>query len=94
MKITTEDIERLARLARIEVKEEEKSAFQNDLNSIFTYISEIQEVALDQEVVVYSQANVFRDDVVTNLKNQYTQDILEQAPERKGDYLQVDQVII
>ena len=93
MEITTQDIEKLARLARIEVKDDEKLTFKNDLNSIFKYISEIQEVALDQEVIVHTHVNVFREDVVTNESGQYTNDILEQAPNRKDNYFKVEKVL-
>lgn len=93
MEITTQDIERLARLARIEVKDEEKLTFKDDLNKIFKYISEIQEVTLGQEVIVHSHVNIFRDDVVTNEKEQYTNDILEQAPSRKDNYFKVEKVL-
>lgn len=93
MEITTQDIEKLARLARIEVKDDEKLTFKNDLNNIFKYISEIQEVSLDQEATVHTHVNIFRADVVTNEGGQYTNDILGQAPNRKDNYFKVEKVL-
>jgi aspartyl-tRNA(Asn)/glutamyl-tRNA(Gln) amidotransferase subunit C len=93
MEITTQDIEHLARLARIEVTEDEKKSFQKDLNAIVGYVSEIQKVSDEMSAVEYTHKNIFRDDVVTNSAAEYTEAVLKNAPGRKDNYLKVDQVL-
>lgn len=94
MDIQIKDIEKLAKLARIEITDQEKEDFRKDLGSIFGYISEINEVNLDQAPNNSNDhANVFRDDVVTNSAGQYTESILGNAPVTKDALIQVNQVL-
>ncbi len=72
MSLTTQDIQRIARLSRIAVTENEALDLQTKLNGIFSLIEEMQAVdTKDIEPMAHSQ-NVslrLRDDVVTE-KNQ------------------------
>ncbi|MEN9852333.1 MAG: Aspartyl/glutamyl-tRNA(Asn/Gln) amidotransferase, subunit [Candidatus Parcubacteria bacterium] len=93
MSLTIQDIERLAELARIEVSDAEKESFLGDLNSIVGYISEIQSVAGDSLKPAHTHINVTRPDEITVRSSEYTEQVLQNAPARRADYVQVDQVI-
>jgi aspartyl-tRNA(Asn)/glutamyl-tRNA(Gln) amidotransferase subunit C len=68
MSLNTDDIHRIARLARIAVTDGEATALQNQLNGIFSLIEDMQAVNTQGvEPMAHSQ-NVtlrLRDDVVT-----------------------------
>lgn len=93
MSLTIQDIERLAELARIEITDAEKESFLGDLNSIVGYISEIQSVSNDALDVSHAHTNITRPDEVTVHPGEYTESVLQNAPARRADYVQVDQVI-
>ena len=90
------DIEHLASLARIRLSEAELNNFESELSSIMTYVSTVSEIVADDSTdqpAVGSVANVFRKDAVTNQPNQFSDDILQEMPERDGRYLQVKKIL-
>ena len=93
MSITTQDIERLAGLARIEVTEEEKTRFAADFESILGYISEINSVSISAEAPLYVTKNITRVDTLLNEPESFTEAILENAPIRNGQFVEVQQVL-
>ena len=65
MKISKEEVEHVAKLARLEFTEAEKEAFSKQLSAILTYVEQLR--TLDTEGVeptatVLEQTNVFRED--------------------------------
>lgn len=89
--LTIDDINNLARLARIELSDEEKLKLQKDMESILGYVGQITSVQLDTSTggADMSLINVMRDDVVTTETGEYTEAILANAPKREGDYFSV-----
>ncbi len=89
--LTIDDINNLARLARIELSEEEKVKLQKDMESILGYVGQITSVKLDTtfEAKDMSLINVMREDAVTTETGEYTQAVLANAPKREGDYFSV-----
>lgn len=92
--LTIDDINNLARLARIELSEEEKIKLQKDMESILGYVSQLSSVDTlssgegkggAENVLV----NVMREDAVTNETGEYKDAILANAPKREGDYFSV-----
>ncbi|WP_447973211.1 Asp-tRNA(Asn)/Glu-tRNA(Gln) amidotransferase subunit GatC [Nitrospira sp. Kam-Ns4a] len=65
MEISQDEVERVAKLARLEITEAEKETFSRQLSSILTYVETLK--AIDTEGVeptatVLGQVNVFRED--------------------------------
>ncbi len=89
--LNLDDINNLARLARIELSEEEKVKLQKDMESILGYVGQITSVKLDTtaEAKKMSLINVMREDIVTTVTGEYTEAILANAPKREGDYFSV-----
>ncbi len=91
-----EDIENLALLARLRLTEVEIVEYEKDLSSIVEYVSKISEITSDEKVVepqLGKRFNVFRDDVVTNESNQYSEDIIAEMPETEGRFLLVPKIL-
>ncbi len=90
MKIDKKEVEKLAHLARLEFKEEEKKQMVADMNKILGFVEKINELDLEKvEPLVYvsSEENVFRRDVV---KQEITKEgALKNAPDKDTDYFKV-----
>ncbi|MHB9154425.1 MAG: Asp-tRNA(Asn)/Glu-tRNA(Gln) amidotransferase subunit GatC [Endomicrobiales bacterium] len=96
MKITRKDVEYVARLARLELSEEEKDRFTGQLGSILEYIGQLNR--LDTRDVpptshVLALKNAWRDDRVKACPDDVRRAILENAPEREDDFFKVKKVI-
>lgn len=89
------DILHLANLARIKVTEEEAESLLGDIQSVLSYVSEVDTITADVGITkkVGARYNVFREDVVTNEGDTYTEKILKEAPTTKGRHLQVKKIL-
>ena len=92
--MNTKDIEKLADLARINVSPEERLGFLEDMKSILSYVSEIQEVDVGEaKPLIGELKNVFREDSSPHLSGAYTEDILEEMPKKEKGYLKVKKIL-
>lgn len=83
------EVEKLAKLARIAITDEEKAQFGKEIESILGYVSEIQEVAKNGEQTI-SIKNVMREDVAVNTD---PKNLLESAPHTEGDFVAVKKIL-
>ncbi|HYR01834.1 MAG TPA: Asp-tRNA(Asn)/Glu-tRNA(Gln) amidotransferase subunit GatC [Syntrophobacteria bacterium] len=94
MKITPEEVEHVARLARLEVSPDEKEEFTRQMNRILQYVEKLNE--LDTTGVASTShaidlENAFRDDAVeASLPRDSS---LENAPESSGAEFVVPRII-
>jgi len=86
------DVENLANLARIEFTDTEKKNLLGDMESILGYVKMIEEVKVGDADMKHSQKNVWREDVADSDKYDEKK-IVEQFPEREGDYLKVKKIL-
>lgn len=93
--ITTKDVQKLSDLARIRLSDDEKNKLAHEVGSILDYVGEIKNASLDlgAEGRVGAVKNILRDDVVQNKAGEFSQDLLNQAPKREGDYVSVKKII-
>lgn len=96
MKITKQDVEYVARLARLELNEQEKERYTRQLESILEYIEQLNK--LDTENVastshVLSLKNVWREDKVVKTSDEQREKILNNSPESENDFFKVKKVI-
>jgi aspartyl-tRNA(Asn)/glutamyl-tRNA(Gln) amidotransferase subunit C len=92
--ITSQDVEYLSKLARIELKEEEKKKFEKELLKILEYIEKLNEVNTENVLPTYHVLpvkNVFRDDIVEEFS--FKEKIIENAPDREKDLFKVPRII-
>jgi aspartyl-tRNA(Asn)/glutamyl-tRNA(Gln) amidotransferase subunit C len=94
--MTKEEVQHLAKLARIELSEAEIETFTTEMSAILEYVSEVKDIvaAGDQkEPVVGLRHNIFRKDEVLNEPDQYTKDILAEMPKTEGRFMVVKKIL-
>jgi aspartyl-tRNA(Asn)/glutamyl-tRNA(Gln) amidotransferase subunit C len=92
--ITREDVEHVAELARLELTAAEKERFIAQLNSILTYIDELNELnTVDVEPTshVIPMSNVLRNDEVRPSLDRAK--VLHNAPEESHFFFKVPRII-
>lgn len=89
------DIMHLANLARIRISDEEATSLSKDVESVLSYVSTINDITADASLTkkVGARYNVFRDDVVKNEADAYTEALLREAPKTEGRYLKVKKIL-
>lgn len=94
MAISKEEVEHVARLARIELSDREKEHFSEQLSRILDYISQLEKVNTDNVKPLAQPIllkNVFREDKVVESGKE--KDLLSIAPEREENFYKVKKVI-
>jgi aspartyl-tRNA(Asn)/glutamyl-tRNA(Gln) amidotransferase subunit C len=94
MSLTTDDVKKIAKLARIKLNEEEVQKHQGELNKIFSWIQQLQEVNTDDVEPMFSvdDRNLkTREDVVT--ETSFKDEVLKNAPNAKYGYYVVPKVV-
>ena len=94
MRISQEEVEHVGKLARLQLTEEEKNAFSDQLSKILTYMEELNTVdaqGVDQMVTVVNQSNVLRADEVRPSISQKT--ALGNAPAAIEGFFSVPKII-
>lgn len=92
--LSTEEVKKVALLARIELSDAEVEKFQKDLSSVLDYVEDLKQVDTDGLDIVSSVTgleNVERDDKAVLVN--YQEDIIENAPERKDNYYKVKSIL-
>jgi aspartyl-tRNA(Asn)/glutamyl-tRNA(Gln) amidotransferase subunit C len=93
--LSRSDIQHLARLARLELTEEEYERFAEQLTSVVHYVEQLSAVDTSGEearVGVTGMKNVMRADEVA-LADLDRESVLNEAPRRDGDFLEVRAVL-
>ena len=93
--ITVKELEHLATLARIELTEDDKKTLVKEFDSILGYVDQLKkvDVKLNAEGRVGAVKNVMRQDVVVNTTPEDREALLNEAPDREGDFIAVKKII-
>ena len=94
MSIDADTIRRIARLARIAVREDEISHLQGEVNAVLAFVEQLNEVnveGIEPMTSVTPMAMKKRDDVVTD--GNIVDDILANAPATEQHFFLVPKVI-
>ena len=93
-KITTDDVLKVAQLARLKLPEGEVQAYTSQLEKILGYFQQLEEVDTTN-VLPTTRAvevvNVVRDDDMTTTN--VREELLDQAPQREGDFFRVPKIL-
>lgn len=88
------DVEHLAHLARINLPEDEKASFLNDMKSILGYIDQISSVDTSGvDLTLPEHRNIIRDDVALNETGSQTDALIAEAPESQDGFVKVKQIL-
>ena len=93
-RISREEVQHIAKLARLSINTAESDVYQKDLNTILLYVDELQELDTDDVQPmshVLKAKNVWRDDNSGKINN--TRVLLSNAPVTKKDYFKVPKIL-
>jgi len=93
--ITVKELEHLAQLARIELTEADKKSLAKEFDSILGYVDQLKkvEVSMDAEGRVGAVKNAMRPDLVEDTTSEDREALLNEAPDREGDFIAVKKMI-
>ncbi len=94
MKITKEEVEKVAKLARLEITESEKAPFSEQLSSILSYVEQLKDLdtkGTEPTATVVDRTNVFRDDAVR--PSLPAEQALANAPEQQDNFFVVPRIL-
>jgi aspartyl-tRNA(Asn)/glutamyl-tRNA(Gln) amidotransferase subunit C len=94
MKLTEKDVRHIAKLAAIEVSDQEVEELQGELSDILEYVNKLSE--LDTSSVtpmshIHGVVNAFRDDVVKDSLS--VEEVQKNAPDFIGDGFKVPRIL-
>ncbi len=88
------EIENLAKLCRIELSDKEKKELLNEMDSILSFVAQIQKVKTeDLKPTVGDLRNVMREDDDSHKSGEYTDIILAEAPKTERGYFKVKKIL-
>ncbi len=94
VEITKQEVEKVAKLARLELTESEKAAFTKQLSQILTHVETLKQydtTGVEPTATVLGQANVFRpDELRTSLP---VERAVANAPESADGFFVVPKII-
>jgi aspartyl-tRNA(Asn)/glutamyl-tRNA(Gln) amidotransferase subunit C len=94
MSISIDEVNRIAKLARLTFTDNEKQKLQHELSSILDYVGQLatlQSKVNPQIVDDPDSINLMRDDVAEVREN--PEEFLKQAPAREGNFIKVKSVL-
>lgn len=92
---TTEEVKKLAALARIKIENTELEKFTGEFDAILSYIGQLEKLELPKDMKEEKPLlrNVMREDSAPHASGAYTEKLAGQFPKREGDALSVKQII-
>lgn len=92
MAITIEEVDRIAKLARLKFSDEEKQKLQQELSSILGYVEQVKEVASNvEETIDLEAANIMRDDAAE--ESMIQDQLVASAPSSEQGFIKVKSVL-
>ncbi len=94
MEITKQEVEKVAKLARLAITPAEEEAFAKQLSQILTHVEKLRQYdtkGVEPTSTVLGQVNVFRDDVIC--PSLPAEKALANAPEREADGFCVPKIL-
>ena len=91
--ITTKDVEHVAKLARLELTEEEKEKFTTQLTDVLKYVDQMNEVdttGVEPMAHAIDFVNVMREDVVKY--EQTKEELMKNAPSEENGFFKVPKI--
>ncbi|MBD3350961.1 MAG: Asp-tRNA(Asn)/Glu-tRNA(Gln) amidotransferase subunit GatC [Candidatus Lokiarchaeota archaeon] len=93
-KLTIEDTQEIAKLARLQLSKEEEEKFTTQLNNILQYfekLSELDTKNVEPRTHPNDIVNSFREDVVEESLDK--EEALKNAPEKKDSYFKAPKIV-
>ncbi len=99
--INKKQVERIAKLARIKLSQQELKKLQGDLSSILDYFNSIKEVDISKieptfhptEYFFKTKLKIMREDIAESQPVETTNKLIEAAPEKKKRHIKVKSIL-
>jgi aspartyl-tRNA(Asn)/glutamyl-tRNA(Gln) amidotransferase subunit C len=94
--ITKQEIQHIAKLARLKLTQDEIEKYQKELSKILDYIEKLKEVDVSNVKATFHPLkikNVVREDSISKKDLDEIKKLIELMPERKGGYLKVKKIL-
>ena len=95
-KISLQEVERIAELARIGLTKEEKERFSGELSAILEYIEQLKEIDtknIEPVSQVTGSVNIVREDISKDFSEKDQKIIISNFPEEREGCVKVKQVM-
>ena len=96
MNLSKDEIQHIAKLARLELTDEELEKYGGQLSAVLNYIDQLKEVdvkGVEPTAQVTGLENVLREDAVRDWDEKEIEEALADAPEREERFIKVKRVI-
>ena len=93
-RISADDVRKVAKLARLNLPDEQIATYTGQLESILGYVSQLEQVdtkGVPETTRAVEVTNVTRQDGVN--PTPVREEILNQAPQREGDFFRVPKIL-
>ncbi|OGY41869.1 MAG: hypothetical protein A2Y82_05435 [Candidatus Buchananbacteria bacterium RBG_13_36_9] len=93
MKLTKLEVEKIAKLSRLELSKDEKELYASQLSKVLDYVEKLNEVNTENVATtaqVTGLENVYRDDKVSQCD--FQKELVRQASETEGDLIKTKSV--
>ena len=93
-KISSSDVRKVAQLARLELPEDQIQIYTSQIEEILSYVDQLQEIDtknVPPTTRAVEVVNSMREDLVEVKCSR--EDILNQAPNREGDFFRVPKIL-
>ena len=94
MKLSQQEVEHIASLARLKLNEEEKAKYSQELSAILDYVEKMQAVdttGVEETSQVTGLNNVMREDKV--IESGISEELVANAPEAGNGYIKVPKIL-
>jgi len=101
-KISIDEVEKIAALARIEITDKEKTKYSREISEILGYVEKLNKVDTEniaETSQVTGLENVYREDIASEAtqvdkdKNKNREKLLKNSPAQKDGYIKVKAVL-
>jgi len=87
------DVENLAQLARIEIREDEKKEILSEMEGILNYIKQIEKMEVEDDIKSSNESfNIWREDL-RELREFSPELIVKQFPDSRDGFLKVKKIL-
>ena len=95
-RITSDDVRKVAKLCRLEIPDDDIEKYSNQLEGILEYIAQLQRIDthnVPPTTRAVEVVNVFREDTIVSSSSDIRDKILDQAPQREGQFFRVPKIL-
>jgi aspartyl/glutamyl-tRNA(Asn/Gln) amidotransferase C subunit len=90
--ISKEEVEHIAKLARLELTEKEVEKMQKDLSAILDYFNLLKKAPKPEKITIKGDLSATRKDEVLS-SHDIIDELIAAAPDKKDDYIKVKTIL-